>query len=326
MTREEAVKRIKEIQKLYVFTPTINEALDLAIEALKEPTGDYEFFGGTYAKEDDAESATTTEEVVDFNNMISDCNRIRNLPPVNQKQITGKLESAEIATSEGEESTMNQPKSKLESEQMREYIPKDEVLNIIKSMPMDLVEEYVYELDGIWIDDDEDKVQLSGETSTNTSTNEGDAETATTTDCISRADAIAYIDRVLNSGLGKGKSLEYIKKYVERMKPEDCISRQQAIDEVKKMEMDKISIVGFWEFIESLPPVTPTKEPICTHFYKGYCSRFEDGCFWQCQTERTGEWVEEPRGAICSECKMPKQQGYEGFCANCGAKMGGDTE
>lgn len=38
-----------------------HEALDLAIEALKEPTGDYEFFGGTYAKESDAESATTTD-------------------------------------------------------------------------------------------------------------------------------------------------------------------------------------------------------------------------------------------------------------------------
>ena len=37
-------------------------------------------------------------------------------PPVNQKQITIKLESAENATSEGEESTMGQPKSKL-------YIP-----------------------------------------------------------------------------------------------------------------------------------------------------------------------------------------------------------
>ena len=31
-----------------------------AIEALQEPKGDYEFFGGEYAKEGDAESATTT--------------------------------------------------------------------------------------------------------------------------------------------------------------------------------------------------------------------------------------------------------------------------
>ena len=80
---------------------------------------------------------------------------VKGMPPVNQKQITGKLESNEIATSEGDESTMGQPKSKLESEQMREYIPKDEVLDIIKSMPMDLVDEYVYELDGIWIDEEE---------------------------------------------------------------------------------------------------------------------------------------------------------------------------
>ena len=36
-------------------------------------------------------------------------------------------------------------------------------------------------------------------------------------DLISRADAIAYIDRVINSGLGKNKSLEYIRKYVEKV-------------------------------------------------------------------------------------------------------------
>lgn len=34
------------------------------------------------------------------------------------------------------------------------------------------------------------------------------------TDLISRADAIAYIDRIINSGLGKSKSLNYIHKYI----------------------------------------------------------------------------------------------------------------
>lgn len=81
MTREEAVKRIKEIQKLYVFTPTINEALDLAIEALKEPTGDYEFFGGTYAKEGDAESATTTDCISRQAAIEAFCDDCRGLKP-----------------------------------------------------------------------------------------------------------------------------------------------------------------------------------------------------------------------------------------------------
>lgn len=71
-------------------------------------------------------------------------------PPVNQKQITGKLENAENATSEGEESTMGQPKSKLESDTISrqaaiEAIENtdaeitaeewDELTNAIKSLP-----------------------------------------------------------------------------------------------------------------------------------------------------------------------------------------------
>ena len=36
-------------------------------------------------------------------------------------------------------------------------------------------------------------------------------------DLISRHDSISYIDRVMNSGLGKNKSLEYIRKYLENM-------------------------------------------------------------------------------------------------------------
>lgn len=39
---------------------------------------------------------------------------VKGMPPVNKKQVTSKLESAENATSEGEESTMNQPKGKLD--------------------------------------------------------------------------------------------------------------------------------------------------------------------------------------------------------------------
>ena len=41
--------------------------------------------------------------------------------------------------------------------------------------------------------------------------------TAVSGDLISRAEAVGYIDRVTNSGLGKNKSLDYIRKYIERM-------------------------------------------------------------------------------------------------------------
>lgn len=36
-------------------------------------------------------------------------------------------------------------------------------------------------------------------------------------DLISRADAIAYIDRVIKSGLGRYKSLNYIRKYISAL-------------------------------------------------------------------------------------------------------------
>ena len=37
---------------------------------------------------------------------------------------------------------------------MKEWIRKDEVLDIIRSMPRDMVEEYILELKGIWADED----------------------------------------------------------------------------------------------------------------------------------------------------------------------------
>lgn len=142
MDRAEAIKILEiQLDVTEVNTPScikLHEALDLAIEALKEPTGDYEFFGGTYANEGDAESPTTTDcisradaieavrgckfhaikgslQTAPWYEAINEVLEILSaLPPVNQKQITGKLESVENATSEGEESTMGQAKSKLD--------------------------------------------------------------------------------------------------------------------------------------------------------------------------------------------------------------------
>ena len=44
-------------------------------------------------------------------------------------------------------------------------------------------------------------------------------------DLISRADAIAYIDRVLNSGLGKNKALDYIRKYISALPSADAVHK-----------------------------------------------------------------------------------------------------
>ena len=47
-----------------------------------------------------------------------------------------------------------------------------------------------------------------------------------TSDLISRAEVLGYIERVTNSGLGKNKSLDYIRKYVERA---DSVSADRPI-------------------------------------------------------------------------------------------------
>lgn len=97
----------------------------------------------------------------------------------------------------------------------------------------------------------DEKLQLSPETSTISE------ETSTNS------------NKNIKDNLSFSKSVKLINPCSSLLKPDsdeckeqksklDCISRQQAINEVKKMEMDKISIVGFWELIESLPPVTPT--------------------------------------------------------------------
>lgn len=38
---------------------------------------------------------------------------------------------------------------------MTEYVKKSDVLEIVKTMPSDLIVEYIYDLKGLWIDDAE---------------------------------------------------------------------------------------------------------------------------------------------------------------------------
>jgi hypothetical protein len=51
------------------------------------------------------------------------------------------------------------------------------------------------------------------------------------TDYIKRADAIAYIDRIINSGLGRNKSLEYIHKYISSLPSAEA---EQVTSKLKK--------------------------------------------------------------------------------------------
>lgn len=111
MDRAEAKKWFAQMRPRFKDDTEIAEALDLAIEALG-----------------DAESATTTDCIsradIEYHTQLEANGNgqyeevevayksdIDNLPPVNQKQITGKLESVEIPTETEEESTIGQPKA-----------------------------------------------------------------------------------------------------------------------------------------------------------------------------------------------------------------------
>lgn len=105
-----------------------HEALDLAIEALSDMSEEevdycnncsYISYNGDCISREDAIEAIADIEVINHDQLNireGAVFMLEQLPPVNQKQITGKLENDENATSESEESTMNQPKSKLESD------------------------------------------------------------------------------------------------------------------------------------------------------------------------------------------------------------------
>lgn len=259
-----------------------------------------------------AENATTTDcisrEATIVMGMPS-CNHT-----CNQKQVTSKLETAETATSDGEESTMNQPKSKL--------------------------------------------------------------------DCISRADAIAYIDRILNSGLGKNKSLDYIRKYISALPSAetheirtethgvclDCISRQDAIEALEHIHIPTQAQREYAvEIFDKIPPVTPTDQTIkeimdfiggmnmvdeiSNEAYTKISVFVDDGTPTERVTETMivdgmeteidplsyevgythgqfserlkGEWIDTSEGTFCSECDF-KTNEYYNYCPNCNADMRGE--
>ena len=158
----------------------------------------------------------------------------------------------------------------------------------------------------------DEKLQLSGETSTCKLKKDHDflikpdsdecKEQKSKLDCISRTDAIAYIDRILNSGLGKNKSLDYIRKY-----------------------------------ISALPPVMPDYETFCGVPIKEAIEVLEKYKHSPSvtPTERTGKWAVayldhesvgvRPRTLYCSECNWLTSF-PSAWCPNCGAKMKGGTE
>ncbi|MBQ1760866.1 MAG: hypothetical protein IIZ94_14440 [Prevotella sp.] len=76
------------------------------------------------------------------------------------------------------------------------------------------------------------------------------------TDLISRADAIAYIDKIINSGLGRNKSLDYIHKYISALPSADAVSREEAIQAIDRCrERKNKEIEQLREFYSQKPTI-----------------------------------------------------------------------
>lgn len=184
----------------------------------------------------------------------------------------------------------------------------------------------------------------------------GEAE-VTDTDLISRAKVLGYIDRVKNIGLGKHKSLEYIRKYVDCMDlakgiDADLISRQAAIEALCR-ECTPVGECGAdcpeVEVLRKLPPVEP--KPVCEDCIDRYAVLAElDPQSYEYKVVKElpsvepkrpkGEWVEyidEMNGGRygrCTSCNkstlnavsydLDGQRYIMDFCPKCGADMRGD--
>ncbi len=150
-------------------------------------------------------------------------------------------------------------------------------------------------------------------------------------DAVSREDIIGYIDRVRNSGLGRNKALEYIRKYVERTesaepskvdfrtdKPvnigtevNDLISRADAIEAVMKHHDGGLNQINYGltlakNEIQALPSADrPSGE-------------------WQ-RVDEQPYFRKHYHKVCCSVCHKQGSEKYN-YCPNCGAKMKGGTE
>ena len=278
MDRVDAVRRIKVIQKLYVFTPTINGALDLAIEALK---GDLHC----------PKCGTIVRDGRQYHDLV----------------YRGEAEKHQLS---GETSTISEETSTNSNKNSKDNLSFSKSVKLINPCNSLLKP-----------DSDERKEQKSK------------------LDCISRADAIAYIDRITNSGLGRNKSLDYIRKYISALpsvnqkqitgklenaetatsegeestmdQPKsklDLISRAKAIAAVRSATVWRRSLGrgDILDILYSTPPVTPT--------------------------ERTGEWDNNFKcsncGSVLEDIHVIDARNGEAFnfCPVCGADMRGDKE
>ena len=184
-------------------------------------------------------------------------------------------------------------------------------------------------------------------------------------DLISRADAIAYIDRVTNSGLGRNKSLDYIHKYISALpsaEDKPTVIRSKTLPPTKDFKEwakrvrdgnpNVIVIPCDAEVVSAdavhihndgtLEVKVPNAQKVGRVLVMDTESHIGGGLFYQDDADRPhGEWYQIKDHKImgegylwhCSICDYKvyqdssKDYPTENYCPNCGAKMiGGDDE
>ena len=125
-------------------------------------------------------------------------------------------------------------------------------------------------------------------------------------------------------------------KALEQEPCEDCVSRQQALKELKESaehhandSREESLLHRDRDIIRALPSVTPTKCIATVKFSKEDMQELVDEKLKDIEVERKkGKWVLHtymPHKNYCSECEKDSPYNKRwGFCPNCGAEMGNE--
>lgn len=134
---------------------------------------------------------------------------------------------------------------------------------------------------------------------------------------IGKADAIAYIDRVTNSGLGRRKSLEYIRKYIVELPSAEAV---QGWIPVSERLPDELAAVKWVKFVHDV-------------LYEDKDEKIREALNMAIEAlkERPhGEWIKQGNTLICPICGAKGEEIKDDYCFNycpvCGADMRGEEE
>ena len=131
--------------------------------------------------------------------------------------------------------------------------------------------------------------------------------------------AIVYLKNLIRDDYRQQKiAINKAIKALEQQPCEDCISREEALNEINK----KVLCYTYEarKIIENLPSVTPSDEALKEAYIKGYDYGVKD---WFETKTKTATWIYDKSidGYYCSKCKTSHYKVMTPYCANCGAKM-----